>query len=239
MLLLVIAVLALIATLSGGLFALRFKDNLHAILSFSAGAVIGVAFFDLLPEALHLGTEKYAISTVTAVIAFGFAAFMLLSRWMQLAASNDEQCENPNHTGKLAATSLIIHSVLDGVAIGLAFQISQSVGVIVAVAVIAHDFSDGINTASLILRAKGDRKEILRWLTLDALAPVLGIASTFFFKLSGPYLGLVLSLFCGFFIYIGASDLLPESHHQHPGVWNGIMTLAGMVLIYVAIQLVS
>ena len=60
-----------------------------------------------------------------------------------------------------------------------------------------------------------------RWLAVDAVAPLLGVASTYFFTLSDVHLGIVLALFCGFFLYIGASDLLPESHHRHPKALTG------------------
>jgi zinc transporter ZupT len=62
-----VGVAALVATLLGGLFALRFKDKLHLILGFSAGAVIAVAFFDLLPEAIALANKDYDVSVVTSL----------------------------------------------------------------------------------------------------------------------------------------------------------------------------
>lgn len=106
-----------------------------------------------------------------------------------------------------------------------------------AIAVLVHDFSDGINTVSLILKNAGSRQSALRWLLLDALAPVLGVASTLFFTVPENTLGVALALFAGFFLYIGASDLLPESHHRHPQVLTTIMTLLGLVVLYGAIQL--
>src|SRR5437764_643418 len=76
----VIAFATFCSTMLGGLFALRLKDKLHLILGFSAGAVIGVAFFDLLPEALELGTKSHEISTVVAVTALGFLVYLVLDR---------------------------------------------------------------------------------------------------------------------------------------------------------------
>jgi ZIP family zinc transporter len=132
---------------------------------------------------------------------------------------------------------LSIHSFLDGVAIGLAFQVSTSVGAIVTVAVLVHDFSDGINTVNLVLKNSGKPDEALRWLLLDAAAPVAGLSSTIFFVLPEVALGLILALFCGFFLYIGASDLLPESYHAHPTKLSTVMTLLGAALIYAAVRL--
>jgi ZIP family zinc transporter len=106
--------------------------------------------------------------------------------------------------GILGAGSLSIHSFLDGVAIGLAFQTSIDTGIIVAVAVLVHDFSDGINTVNLILKNGGETRRALQWLILNAAVPVFGVLSTLFFTLPETVLGLTLALFSGFFLYIAA-----------------------------------
>lgn len=224
-------------TILGGLFALRFKDKLHLVLGFSAGAVVSVAFFDLLPEAISLASKNYTVSAVTSLIASGFIFFLLLDRLLISHTRNDECCDNEKHRGALGAGSLSIHSFLDGLIIGLSFQISTAVGAVVTVAVLTHNFSDGINTVGLILQSGGDKKRAGKWLLVDALAPVLGIFSTFFFSLKSSSLGIILALFCGFFLYIGASDLLPESHHRHPTFWTTFSTILGMAVLYIAIQL--
>src|SRR5690349_20189993 len=136
----------------------------------------------------------------------------------------------------LGAGSLSIHSFLDGVAIGLAFQVSAAVGAIVTIAVLTHDFSDGINTVNLILKDEGKRKLAFRWLMVDAVAPVLGAASTLLFSVPGQALCIILALFSGFFLYIGASDLIPESYHVHPKFLTTAMTLLGAGILYAAIH---
>jgi zinc transporter ZupT len=230
----------MVATFFGGLFALKYRDKLHLILGFSAGAVIGVAFFDLLPEAISLGGSVYAVSTVTSVTALGFVIFMLLDRLILLHThENNEEGHNHPHRGRLGAVSLAIHSFLDGAAIGLAFQVSPAVGAIVATAVLVHDFSDGINTVNLILKNRGERRQAFYFLILDAVAPLLGVVATRFFSINEASLGLVLATFCGFFLYIGASDLLPESHHAHPTKWPTIMTVLGVLTLYIAIRFAS
>jgi ZIP family zinc transporter len=147
---------ALGATLLGGLFALRYQDKLHLILGFSAGAVLGVALFDLLPEAFSLAGKQYAAATVTLFVAVGFFAFMFLNRVLLLHPEDEEHSDHGHHRqGSLGAASLSLHSFLDGVGIGLAFKVSTTVGAIVAAAVLAHDFSDGVNTVSVILKNRG------------------------------------------------------------------------------------
>jgi zinc transporter ZupT len=235
-----ITLAAFFSTLLGGLFALRFKDKLHLILGFSAGAVIGIAFFDLIPEAIELGSASFDVSTISSLVALGFITYMLLDRFVIMHSHDcDEEAhqhESHNHRGALGAGSLSLHSFLDGAAIGLAFQVSPTVGAIVAAAVLVHDFSDGINTVNLILKNGGDKKTAFKWLLVDSLAPVLGISSTLFFTLSEGALGAVLALFAGFFLYIGASDLLPESYHGHPRALTTFMTILGMAVLFVAIK---
>ena len=234
-----IALAAFASTLLGGLFALKFKDKLHLVLGFSAGAVIGVAFFDLIPEAIELGSATYDTSFITSIIALGFVVFMILDRFVILHSHHncDEHDHGLGRRGILGAGSLSIHSFLDGVAIGLAFQVSFAVGAIVAIAVLVHDFSDGINTVNLILKNQGDKRTATKWLLTDAIAPVLGIISTLFFTLSQSTLGILLALFAGFFIYIGASDLLPESHHAHPTAWTTFATILGVAVLFGAIKI--
>ena len=225
------------STYFGGRLAMRFKDKLHLITGFSAGAVIGVAFFDLMPEALELRNASADFPFISLMICSGFVVYLILDRMIILHYHNEEHCENPRHRGILTAGSLSLHSFLDGIVIGLAFQASSVIGTIVTIAVLAHDFSDGINTVSVIMKNNGDRKKAFNWLIIDAAAPVLGIFSTLFFSLPKNILGTLLAIFCGFFLYIGASDLLPESHHAHPKKLTTIMTLLGILFIYLIMQI--
>jgi zinc transporter ZupT len=231
-LLIAIAGAAFISTFLGGLLALRLHDKLHLILGFSAGAVIGVAFFDLLPEAIEFGEKFHSPAAILSCTAVGFLSYLVLDRILMFHGDAAPR-------GPFAAGVLCVHSLLDGVAIGLAFQTSHEVGIIVAIAVLTHDFSDGINTMNIVLKNRGDRRHAFRWLLADALAPVLGIASTYFFTLPGEGFGAALALFAGFFLYIGASDLIPESYHAHPKFLTTAMTLAGAAVLYLAIVLIG
>ncbi len=235
---LIVALATVISTFLGGLFGIRFKDKMHLILGFSAGAVLGVAIFDLLPESISLASKSYSVDLVTVLIASGFILYMILDRFfsLRLDCHDDESCENANHSPELGAAALYLHSFLDGVAIGLAFKVTPSIGWVVATAVLAHDFSDGINTVNMILKGKGKDKQALNWLIADALAPAVGVIATLFFSVGETTLGLILSVFTGLFLYIGASDLVPESHHRHPAFLTTVMTILGMGVIFAAIH---
>ena len=232
LLLLAIACAAFTSTSLGGLLALRLHDKLHLILGFSAGAVMGVAFFDLLPEAIAFGQRFHAPAAILACTALGFLAYLVVDRILMLHGERRAR-------GPFSAAVLCLHSLLDGVAIGLAFHASHGAGVVVAIAVLTHDFSDGINTMNVVLKNGGDRRAAALWLLVDALAPAAGVASTLFFTLPDRWFGTALALFGGFFLYIGASDLIPESYHAHPKFLTTAMTLAGAAVLYFSILLLG
>ncbi len=237
-----IALTAGFATVLGGSLALKLRDKLHLVLGFSAGAVLAVAFFDLLPESIELGSTWYEPGTLLTFTALGFFLYTILDRTILLHTHHDgdegvHTHGTPSKRGLIGAGSLSAHSFLDGFAVGLAFQASAAVGVVVAAAVLVHDFSDGINTVNLILKNGGSKREAFKWLLIDASAPVLGAAATLFFVFPEQALSAILATFAGFFLYIGASDLLPESHHAHPRFMTTLMTLAGAGVLYTAIHI--
>lgn len=239
LLIMTVAFGAFLATLAGGALALRFRDQLHLILGFSAGAIIGLAFFDLLPEALKVGSGNP--STILSVTALGFFGYAVLDRLIILHKHHDDGDHVHSSVavkrGWAGAGSLSAHSLIDGLAIGIAFRASSAVGIVVAAAVLAHDCSDGMNTVNLVLRSAGSRRQAFRWLIVDAAAPVLGAALSLFLTLPGEALSLVLALFAGFFLYIGASDLLPESFHAHPKALTTVTTLLGAATLYIVVRL--
>ncbi len=226
-----IALGACLATTVGGLLAIGLRGRLHLVLGYSAGAVIAVAFFDLLPELLEVGRPFFDPRLLLAVTACGFFAYMLLDRLMTLHGHGEEG--DLITRGWLGAGSLSTHSFLDGFAIGVAFQASRATGVVVAVAVLVHDFSDGLNTVNVVLKNGGSRGTALRWLAADAIAPVAGAAVSLLVTFPASALAQILAVFAGFFLYIGASDLLPESHHAHPRFFTTFATLLGAATLYV------
>jgi ZIP family zinc transporter len=224
-----------VATLIGGLFAIAIRDRLHLILGFSAGAVLGVAFFDLMPEALSLG-RNIGSRVLMATVALGFFLYVLLDRSVAPHA-HGRAPEQHLRRGWIGASSLSVHSFLDGLAIGVAFQAGQAIGIVVSVAVLIHDFSDGLNTVNVVVKNGGDKRTALRWLLVDAVAPVLGALSSLAFVLPDGMIAVVLAFFAGFFLYIGASDLLPESHHAHPRLFTTVATFAGAATLWGVTQI--
>lgn len=234
MTILLITLATIISTILGGLFAIKYKDKLHLILGFSAGTILGVAIFELLPETIELTEGVYDFMIIPILIAFGFSVYMLLDRFFSLHGKCEHDCENPAHNGKLGAVALIFHSFLDGFGIGLAFKVSPTIGWVVALSVLTHKFSDGINTVGMIIRNKEDIKKSTNWLAYVSLAPALGVAMAYFITITESTLGLILAVFIGFFLYLSASDLIPESHHHHPTIWTSLMTVIGLIVVYCA-----
>ncbi|MFA6405117.1 MAG: ZIP family metal transporter [Candidatus Paceibacterota bacterium] len=245
---LIFSIIASIAAILGGMIALKMRDKLHLILGFSAGAVIGAALFDLIPESIELGQSFYHIEVLTSIVAGGFLFYLVLDRLFSFHEQHrlcdrkhdheqqslyDTSSSKPNTIrGSLGAASFCLHSLIDGIAIGLAFQASTSIGTIVAIAVIAHRFSDGINTVGVILKNRGEVKNAKSWLIAVGLAPVVGALLTFAFSVKDNVLAIILAIFAGFFLYIGASDLIPEGHHSHSKILTTVMTLIGAVFLY-------
>jgi zinc transporter ZupT len=191
---------------------------------------MAVAVLDLLREAVELASGFQDTLTVMAIAVAGSLLYMAFDR----AANRGEEAADGNR-GHMGAASLTLHSFLDGVAIGLAFKISAKVGIPVAAAVLAHDFSDGINTVNISLiggiREQGTR----RWLIADALAPLLGIGAASVLSISRSQFSPVLALFAGFFLYLGWSELSPESYHRHPKLWTTLSTFLGTGVMYLII----
>ena len=199
------------------------------MIAFSAGTVIALAFFDLLPEALRLSD---APQPILAVAGGGFFLYALLDSLL-LAGGR----EGPNEArGWSGAGSLSAHSFLDGLALGIGFQASTAIGTVVAVAILAHDCSDGMNTVSLVLKNGGSRRAAFGWLVMDAIAPLAGAAASLFVRPTGDELAYLLAAFAGFFLYIGASDLLPESLKSRAPIPTMAATLAGAATLYLVMH---
>jgi zinc transporter ZupT len=228
---------ALFSTLSGGLVAAKLsRRRLGVLTAFAAGVLIAVPLFDLLPEVLKLaaqgGTRPESILQLTAL---GFIFLYVLERYFSVhRVCEDGECRNVRHPkgGLLGSIELSAHSFVDGFAIGLGFHVATSVGIVVALAVVSHDFADGINTVTVMLNAGNSLRASVRMLLVDAVAPFLGAVTTLFITLPEEALVFLLSFFAGGFLYLGASDLLPEAHEQNPPLVSVASSLAGFLLIF-------
>jgi ZIP family zinc transporter len=230
-----VALSAVLSTALGGLFALRHRDRLHLILGFTAGVIVGVVAFDVLPEIAELsGSTGLDFRTVMIALAAGFLGFHAIEKWMLVHNAHEHEYAGHHHptVGLASALALCGHSLTDGIAIGLAFQVDHTVGFAVAIAVVGHDFADGLNTVSLMLTHGNTRRRAGALLALDCLAPLAGAALTLLFQVPDRGLLVYLGVFAGFLLYIGASDILPEAHADHPSLATLALTVSGVGLMY-------
>ena len=236
-----LAIGTFISTMSGGIFAIKNKQRLHYILGFTAGIILGVIAFDILPETFRIA-QTYHIDTTKPMVALvcGFLLFHILEKSVLMHHAHETEYGKHRHpqVGILSAMALSGHSLLDGIGIGLGFQVNAAVGVAVAIAVIGHDFADGLNTVTLMLNNKNSSRKSFVLLLVDALAPVVGVASTFFFHLSEANLVLYLGFFAGFLLYIGASDILPQAHEKHSSRITIGLTIAGAIFMFAVTRFV-
>jgi ZIP family zinc transporter len=226
------AALAGLAILTGGALAMRFAGALPTVLALSGGIVVAVALLELIPEAVdHIGDAH----DTGAVIAAGFLAFFLLERVLVLHHRDDpEEARSHHHVGTAGALALALHTFTDGVGIGLAFSVDTETGVLVLLAVVGHGFADGLNTVSFVMSQSGEAGQARRWLRIDAVAPVLGAAVGSLLTVSDETLGYLLAAYAGFFLYMGATDILPEAHSHEAGTWRRVLlTVAGFVAVFV------
>lgn len=217
-------VAASLTTIAGGVLAFRLAHRMTAILAIAAGVVLGVAFFDLLPEALEFGERSYTHRSTIALAALGFTGYLLLSR---LLATAEKRSRWQAHLGP---ASLTLHSFLDGLLMGMAFQIAPEIGWAVALAVLTHDLADGVNTVSLALSI-AHRGLAVRWLVVNGLAPLAGVLIGLLIRLPDAVFTPLLAIFAGVFLYIGACELLPRSLARDGRLRTTWAVLAGIALM--------
>jgi zinc transporter ZupT len=224
------ALAAFAMTLAGGAFAFRYQKYLLFIMAFSAGLLIGISFLDLIPEIVELGSEhSIDIRLLMVVLLSGFLAIFLLEKLTIIHGEKQHDAPGHHHNvGLVGAVGLSFHSFLDGIAIGVGFNAGAEVGILVLLAVLAHDFADGLNTVTFMLASRNSRWRTFGLLGVNATAPVLGAALTQVIHIDPRLLGFQLAFFAGFLLYLGASDLLPHVHEK-PRFALIFSTLAGLV----------
>jgi len=220
----------------GGLLAVRAVRAVGLVIALGAGVRIGAAYFELVPEAVnHLGGSLDAAMVFTAI---GFLAFYAVEKLTtvhvghETAAELDHDTVAHRHVGVIGASGMSIHSLLDGVALAAGLAIGGELGVVLAVVVIVHRFSDGIGIVSMLLATQHGQAEVFRWVSLVAVAPVIGVVIGLVIPVPDPALGAMLGTFAGFFLYVGAAELLPEAHRSDRSRRIVVATLVGVAAIW-------
>ena len=250
------AFLPFFSTIAGGYAALRLQHRLHALMAIAAGVVVATAIADLFPEAYELAGHERVLEIGIAAVG-GFLGFSFLEAFLHQSsfehAGEDEHAQHdhehaeyehqhehaspataaarrngPGLLGLLPPISLVLHSAMDGLVIGLAFQAGDDLGLIVLLAVLLHDFADGMNVATVALEAARGVRLAVAFVLLDAIAAPLGGLLSTVITIDDATLGILLAMFGGVFLAVGAGHLLPESQHRDPSRAPQMVALAGI-----------
>lgn len=228
--------LAGIATLLG-IYLMRKKQEWaikrsHYVNSFAAGLILAIAFFHLIPEAVELS------EIAAPVIFLGFFLFYMMENFLVIH-SGSELHYHPNDpclshtssvTGVMAFSGLVLHSLIDGIIIGVGFELSTELGLLAAFAVISHEVPEGITSFALINETMPEKASLLS--AIVAIATPIGALFSLLFiqNLSDDIIGILLGLAAGTFIYVAASDLIPHTHGNQ-NFRTLISFLVGAILI--------
>ena len=181
----------------------------------------------MIPESLELNNNALVYAL------FGIILFYVLEEFVVVHLCKENECKT-HKLGMMAFAGLFIHSLIDGVAIGLSFDVSRSLGLVTTLAVISHEFPEGLISTSLLTYSKFSKSKILWYSIWVAIATPIGALITFLLVKDFPssLLGALLGLTAGTFIYVASSDLIPETH-EHPRKRNSLVILSGVLFIYV------
>jgi ZIP family zinc transporter len=242
MLVIALAATTVLATFSGGMLALRAKDRFHLVLGLSAGLLLGLVGFDLLPEIFEMNTDNLiGVRTISVALIAGFLSLHFIE---QFAGSHEpaESDYGHEHThafeiaGTVGAIAMAGHIFLDGVALALAFKVSDALGFAVFIAMLVHAFSDGLNTVALLVKTGQWRSRGKYLLAVDAIARVGGAAIGSALTISDSNLAIYLAVFSGIVIYLATSHILPEAHSKHPSKVTMLATLGGVVIMWAVVS---
>lgn len=241
MIVFLLTILASLAALIGGYTAVRTRKQIHLAMALTAGLVLGLVAFDLLPEIFESAAHNN-LDPVWAMVMFagGFLLFHTVERVI-LVHEHAESDYGPHTHPKLGmarAIALAGHSFFDGLSIGVAFQVSPAVGGAVALAVIGHRFADGFDTANFMLLHKNSMDHIKKFMAVVVLMPIAGGLVSLLYSFSEGALVLYLGLFAGILMYIAASNILPQAHGHAPSYKTIWLTILGAVFMFIVTRFI-
>ncbi|MGB9430279.1 MAG: ZIP family metal transporter [Gammaproteobacteria bacterium] len=222
---------------------------LPGLVSFAVGALLGAAFLDLLPEAVgSAGPER--MRGLGLALAIGVLGFFLLEKFIFWHHSHSGQVDAHAHDRlrqRAAATLILIgtglHNFLDGVLLGASFLTDVHLGIVLTIAVIAHQVPQQVGDISVLMMAGYRRRRALLLSALSGATMGLGgIVSWAFLSHAQRFIPYVLAVAAASLIYIAVADLIPSLHRHERARFSAlpvIVIAAGIALIYVVEILIS
>lgn len=206
------------------------QENLIYLISFSAGVLVAFSFIHLLPEALAQNKNALLITLLS------FLAFYILEHALTLHTCEKKGECPPHQTFTLVSwVGLLLHSFIDGIVIGVGFGVSFALGIISTLAVLLHELPEGISSMAVMLYGGYGIKQAARYSSWVAVATPLGAITSFLLlrRVGGSSVGLLLAIAAGSFLYVAASDLIPEIHKKSK-YFNIVLTLFGALIPFLA-----
>ncbi|OGW33107.1 MAG: ZIP zinc transporter [Nitrospirae bacterium GWC2_56_14] len=212
----VFSLLGSVGSLAGALLLLAFPSRMRstvvpALVSYSAGTLLGAAFLGMLPQAL----ERAYAGPVLATVLAGIVLFFLLEKLVIWRHCHDGECERHNTAGPLILFGDAFHNFVDGVVIAAAFLISIPLGTATALAVIAHEVPQEIGDFAVLLDSGYPRQRAFLYNLYSSLATLPGAMIAYFYlttvQAAVPY---ILAFSAASFIYIATADLIPKLHRN-------------------------
>ncbi len=235
MIVFLLTIAASAAALIGGYTAIQSRKWLSLAIALTSGIVLGLVTFDLLPEIFEIAHSQN-LDPIWPMLAMtvGFLLFHLFEKFVPLHETNEPDYGPHRHPrlGVARAMALTGHSFLDGLSIGVGFQVSTTVGTAVAIAVVGHRFADGFDTTTFMLYHKNKLSHIKMWLAVVIVMPIAGGLASLAISLSESTLAIYLGFFAGIMLYISASNLLPQAHTEASTKKSFGLTLVGIALIF-------
>jgi len=230
------------ATLAGGMLPLRFESHSRVFLSFSAGTLVALALLGLIPESLE-ATGRDAHGALLVVLT-AFLATLVLDKLHVLHPHEhgmDRSCPHEEHEhpplAMHGAIGLVVHSAVDGLALAAALRESVAAAIAVGLALSAHKLADGLTTVALVVSHHHQPRQAVRVLGANVAALLVGVATGLAVPLREQGLSLLLLVMAGFFLYLGATDLLPAVTSPRCRKRDILATALGMAAIAVVTTL--
>lgn len=213
-----------------------FKRTQKLLVPFAAGSLLAVVFTDLLPEAIEINPHK--IHNIFYAVLLGFVAFFLLEILMHNFhhhPENESLNSNENHAANLVIIGGILHTIIDGIVIGLAFLADQHVGVVTLLAISAHKIPQEIGNFAILLKDKSRKKSMI-YISLISFSAIFGGIFAYLIgeKLT-EFLPELLGLTSGFFLYVSGSDIIPSINKSKNRLSQILSFIFGLIFVGVLI----
>ncbi len=201
-------------------------------MTFAAGVILALAFLHLIPEAQELNEHSILYVFAGFLIFYLLESFLFIHAGPELHHIEHARDKKMHVTGQVAFWGLLLHSFIDGIIIGIGFEIGHTMGILTAVGIILHELPEGIATFSILILRDSREKALKKSCVVALATPVGTVISLLFIRdIQESVVGMLLALVGGAFIYVAGSDLIPATH-THKGFQNTAILLSGVALVY-------